>query len=223
MKKGVWFISILPALILFSFISLHAQTDSDSPPGPPDMPSDTDINKIQGVTDQIPLNEQGEFDPNKLPLSKAEQRVQAINEWLDNNASWLKWIFGMTPEISFLFGINFLIILFFINFLFLNSDYNIIAILPFSSSVSKILGIFLLILIIIGKVTVKIATFFDGLVGIWWIKVIICFCFVIAIIISNLMFSKIKEFKKKQKELEAEFNMQRIKDSAELAEGLTKQ
>ena len=89
---------------LFSLISfVPAQDEPTTPVG------DEDIEKIQRAVDYIPLDpETGGVDEEKLQLgkSKAEERIDAINAWLDENASWLRLVFGMVPEISWLFGIN---------------------------------------------------------------------------------------------------------------------
>jgi ABC-type cobalt transport system substrate-binding protein len=82
-----------------------------------------DVENIQGtIKNYTPINEDGEFDPSvyKPFKSKAEQRIDAINLWLDNNVSWMRFIFNMKPQISFLFAANVYFILFFLLLLVLN-------------------------------------------------------------------------------------------------------
>jgi len=84
-----------------------------------------DAEKIGSAIDNYtPVNEEGEFDPTKLiPLkSKAELRIEAINQWFVDNASWLRVVFGMVPEISWLFAINVYFMLFFLNLLLFHAD-----------------------------------------------------------------------------------------------------
>ena len=156
MKKSVILLFIF--LLLFSFSFISAINEPTTPIG------DEDLNKIQSGINQVPIDPgTGQVDQDKLNLgkSKAEERMDAINNWTENNASWLRFIFGMVPEISWKFAFNFLIILFFINLLFLNSDYNISNLLPLSETTSRIIGLLVLISVILLQVTVKMATIID--------------------------------------------------------------
>ncbi len=64
-----------------------------------------EVKDIKDKIDQIPIDpETGEFDPNRLNKSIAEERVEKINNWIEENAEWLKLIFCMVPEISWLFA-----------------------------------------------------------------------------------------------------------------------
>ena len=68
-----------------------------------------DVENIQGAIDNYtPLDESGEVNFSKYkPLkSKAEERMDAIDLWLKDNAPWLSLVFGMVPEFSFYFMVN---------------------------------------------------------------------------------------------------------------------
>ena len=102
MKK--WLVFVLLFVLLTSFI--YAQN------GEPEMPEspvgDEDMQKIQEAVDAIPLDESGKFDASKLEgrKSAAEARIEAINLVIAENASWLRFVFGMIPEISLFFAVN---------------------------------------------------------------------------------------------------------------------
>jgi len=76
-----------------------------------------DVEQIKGlIGNYSPLDESGDVNFSKYQpfKSKAEERIEKINLWLKDNASWLKIVFGMVPEISWLFAINIYILLFFL-------------------------------------------------------------------------------------------------------------
>ena len=84
-----------------------------------------DVEEIQGAVDNYtPINEDGEFDPSKFnnTISKAEERINEINGWLEENASWLNLVFGMTPEISWIFALNLYFWLLFLLIFAINAD-----------------------------------------------------------------------------------------------------
>ncbi|MBT3398171.1 hypothetical protein HOA55_03995 [archaeon] len=54
--------------------------------------------------------------------SNATKRIEAIDFWLEDNVGWMKYLFNMKPQISWLFAFNLYFILFFIVALILNSD-----------------------------------------------------------------------------------------------------
>ena len=120
MKKiGVLFIFLLLGLSLFSFVSAEDETPPSAGVG------DEDVEKIQGaVDDYVPIDDSGEFNSSKFTpqISKAEERIKEINQWLSDNASWLAVVFGMVPEISWLFAINSWSLLFFFTLLVLNGN-----------------------------------------------------------------------------------------------------
>ena len=83
-------------------------------PGTPGDIDSGDVEAVQDVISNIPIGDDGKFDPTKFePIkSKAEERIDKINAWLSENAVWLKVVFGMVPELSWLFAINLFIWLF---------------------------------------------------------------------------------------------------------------
>jgi hypothetical protein len=121
MKKiGVF---ILLFILVFSMTSVLAQ--EEEPLETPGGVGEEEYDAIQGgIEEYTPIDEEGQFDPGKFtPIkSKAEERIEAINQWLVDNASWLSIVFGMVPEISWLFAMNLYILLFFIVSMVLNGD-----------------------------------------------------------------------------------------------------
>ena len=65
-----------------------------------------DVDEFNNLTEKIPINDEGKIDQEKVHglISKAEERANEINGWLDENAYWLSPVFGMTPEVSWLFA-----------------------------------------------------------------------------------------------------------------------
>jgi hypothetical protein len=112
-------------LLIFFISSLGFVLAVDGAPSVPGGIGEEDYDNIQGaIEDYTPIGDDGKFDSGKFkPLkTKAEERIEAINRWLSDNASWLSIVFGMVPEISWLFAMNFYILLFFLVSLVLNGD-----------------------------------------------------------------------------------------------------
>ena len=67
------------------------------------------IDKVGGVYNP----DTGEFNDSSVfwGISEAEKNINGINEWLDSNVAWLKFVFRMVPEISWLFFFNILFVL----------------------------------------------------------------------------------------------------------------
>jgi len=82
-----------------------------------------DVVELQGIIDQLPFEEGGEtnFSKYKPFYTRAEIRIDAINEYLDENAGWMRYLFQMRPQISLLFALNLYFILFFFLIFFLNA------------------------------------------------------------------------------------------------------
>jgi hypothetical protein len=81
--------------------------------------------QIDGALDNIPFDlETGEFDVSAVDgiKLKSQERLDKINSWLENNVSWLKPIFRMTPSLSWLFFVNVYIMLFFLTVLVFNAS-----------------------------------------------------------------------------------------------------
>lgn len=213
-------------LVLFSFVS--ALDDLDKPTT--DIGSKKDVEKIQGaIDDYVPIGETGEvdFDKYKPFRTKADERINAINLWLEENASWLKVIFGMVPSITLLFAINFYILLFFIVTLILNANATFglleslgqkIDLIFFEASWAKLLGFLIFIILLVTKVFVKIANFVYGLWNIIW-NYILPLGFAIAIVVGivvgiifvfllisapHVLMEIAKKFEERKKKKEAE-------------------
>jgi len=117
-KIGVW---ILLFVLAISFV-LAADTTAPSIPGGID---DESLDATQkAIDDYSPLNKSGEVDFKKYQpfKTKAEQRIEGINEWLDDNVSWMRYIFWMKPQISGLFIFNVYFILLFLTILVFNAQ-----------------------------------------------------------------------------------------------------
>lgn len=89
---------ILFALILSSFPQVHAQTP-DNP-----IPLANLGNATGGILNPEGINTEQINKTAQEYKSKAEQRIEAINLWLDNNAKWFKTILGAVPEVSWYFA-----------------------------------------------------------------------------------------------------------------------
>jgi len=199
-----------------------------------DMPSTGigvgDAEKIQkAIDDYSPLNESGKIDYDKYKpfKSKAEERIDKINEWLVSNASWMKVIFGMVPSISWLFAINFYILLFFIVTLIFNAEgffgmfeslNQKIDLLFFEVSWVKLLGFAVFLLLLISKVFVKLANFVFDTIEIFWnyvlpgglaaaviAMVLVAIVFILLLIFAPKILIAIKKwFDERRKKKEAE-------------------
>lgn len=92
-----------------------------------DVPSaavgEEDVEELQGIIDQLPFDEGGEanFSRYKPFVTRAEERIDAINLWLDSNAGWMRYLFQMRPQVSLLFALNIYFILLFFLIMFLNA------------------------------------------------------------------------------------------------------
>ncbi len=144
MKK--WFGIFVLIIIFSSFVAL-----ADDPPIGGFNESDKE--KIDKAINSIPINDDGSFNGSILnPVkSKAEQRIDAINKWLEDSAPWLSVIFGIVPAISWLFAANFYLMLLFAVF-----------VLNFQGTKFKIFGWIVYIFFLLKKVYVSIA---EGMVS----------------------------------------------------------
>ena len=215
--KKVLFLCVL----LFSLILINAQ---DMPQTPPIVEEET-AKKIQEFGEKIPLNpETGKPDQEKLKpwKSKAEERI----EWLNNNTKFLKPItkysIGEEFALSFRFLLAFFIWCFFVMAFF-------VAINGYSSlSEGVSLGIALALGVVLGNLGFikKIIDLIGYLLKSWWtwsLAIII----IIVLIIIEIKFGKIlKERRKKMKEMMREIKMEEGERAAEAlseaAKGLEK-
>lgn len=72
---------------------------------------EVDAEKLKNIKDYSPIN-----------LTAAEVRIGKINDWLKENATWLKVVFGMVPSLTWLFAVNLWLWLWFLVVLGLNAD-----------------------------------------------------------------------------------------------------
>ena len=208
MKKGASLsVFILLSLFLFSFIPMI------SAQGPGDMP-DTgiggeDVAKIQKTIEDVQ-------DISGLK-SKAEQRIDAINQWLDDNVSWLKIIFAMRPEVSWIFALNFLLILFFL----VNFRNIFVFFSSLSENIATIVGILLTIVVIQLQITVKSAIWLVNLFSQWWFKLII----IVGVIVLIALSTYFGKFGMKRRAMaakqEEELGRIKLKGAAKVAEKMT--
>ena len=108
-------------------------------PSLPGLPGD-DV-EIETETDPVSEAEQMQADIDetlgKIPIDpatgefnvsaveniklKSQERIDKINAWMDENMSWMHFLFRMNPAISWLFFVNVYIILFFLTALVFNA------------------------------------------------------------------------------------------------------
>jgi hypothetical protein len=181
MKRGISIFLLF--ILLFSFASALDDSQLDDLQGIGDQTQDT--------IDNLPINERGEIDKEKLGFqkTKAEERIEKIDFWLDQNTPWLRHIFGMRPEISYLFAINFLLILTFIVY-FRNA---FVLFSAFSETVATILALALAVMTIQLQVSVKSAEFLVGLFSQWWFKLILIAALIVVIAMSKYVSGYIKK------------------------------
>jgi len=135
------------ALFIFAilFISFLSSVIAEEMPDPTAGLKDS----TGGILDEEGLHT-GNINTTISPYkSKAEERIDAINNWLENNASWFKIVFGMVPELSWLFAIVlYFWLLFFVN-LVLNG--NIFGIIISNKNYARIAGAALFVILIVTK------------------------------------------------------------------------
>lgn len=175
MKSRVLILGLLIVSMMF-FATAQDSPDIDM--------GGADVEDIQGAVDDFsPLDEDGEFDPDKYKpyKSKAEERIDKINLWLEENASWLKVVFGMVPSITWGFAMNLylfllaLVILAFngnATFGFFDSLSREIDLALFEVSLAQILGFVIFVMLLVMKIYVKLSVFILSLIDIIWHKVI---------------------------------------------------
>jgi len=171
MKRSVWIFGLLLILMIGGVI---AQDAPDLGIGGTDKDTITEAQKKLS-----PLNEEGELDIEKYKpfKSKAGERIDEINLWLEENASWLSAVFGMVPVLSWLFAINLYLILLFFVILVLNGDAILdifevlgakIDLVFFETHWSNIFGFGVFATLIVTKVFVLLAKFLHDIFEIFW-------------------------------------------------------
>ncbi|MFA5060698.1 MAG: hypothetical protein WC494_00065 [Candidatus Pacearchaeota archaeon] len=162
MKKRVLALTLLSLIFLSVFVIANETLVEES-----------EVKDIQEKIDQIPLDpETGEFDPNKLNKSIAEERVEKINSWISENAEWLKIVFCMVPEISWLFAfVIYIWILFFMVFILNRKIFQLLSPIGRSTqanAISWIAGIGIFAISVALKIIFYIGEFFYNLWIIVW-------------------------------------------------------
>lgn len=180
MKKSI---VILVLLFYFSFYVV-AQEDFG-----PDIGED-DANKLLNITDNIPIDEDsGDVDWGKLngTITKAEERIDKINFWLEENTSWLEIVLGMVPEISWKFAWNFYFMLLFLVVFVLNGSFMFSF---FGENRQRIIGLAVYIILLVMKVYVSLASFAMALMVLLWnlflsLSLIAAIIFAILVIVTD--------------------------------------
>ncbi len=162
-----------------------------------------DVEQIGELQEKFsPLDESGKVNFSKYkPFgNRAAERIDAINLWLGENASWLKVVFGMVPSITLLFAINLYLWLLLFMILVLNGN-----ILDFGVSDKKfdfgffegtwgnILGAVVFVILLATKIIANLAIVVLNLLGVIWNYVIplgivlVILAFILAIVIFVLL------------------------------------
>jgi uncharacterized membrane protein len=224
---------LLLALLLMSF-SLVVALDEPSSPGGLGGDKVDEINEAQEK--YSPLDESGKvnFSKYKPFKSKAEERIEGINLWIKDNASWLSVVFGMVPEISWLFAINLYVVLFFFMSLVLNgaSLFGFFEVLNkkidlgfFETSWANILGLGVFVVLLITKFFLNVLVLpsyhFWLLVfeyG-WWAIALFWVVLIVLIVFFPRVLRKIRvsmELRKRRRAKEAEeFNREVLEKTVE--------
>jgi len=113
LNKG--FCLLLGFILVFSLIGFVVAE------GPSTGINKRDVDKIQGAMNNIPLDNSGKIEYRPF-RTKMEQRIGKINIWLDENVSWMKFLFHMKPKLSWLFIFNLYFILLFLTILVFNAE-----------------------------------------------------------------------------------------------------
>jgi hypothetical protein len=218
MKK---LMGILALLLLTTFVLAVEE---------PTIATDSDVEKIEGAIEIIPIDENtGKIDPDKLnPFkTKADERIEKINLWLKGNASWLKVVFGMVPSVTWLFIINFYLLLWFIVLLILNGNATFgwmpmtffskkINLILFEWTGANIFGLLIFLLVhvsgIIQVAAISIELFFTVLNQTFFFKLLTTIIAIILLVAISRVLKKVQakfeERKKAKAQAEQELNQE---------------
>jgi len=156
--------------------------------------------KIQNATGQIPLDSSGNVDQAKLNSSilfvnsKAQERIDNINAWMETNLSWLHLFFRMIPSISWLFAWNLYFILLALTYLVVN--YKIYLGPFFENDVyGLIFGsvLFLVLLfsgayVFLAQITINVIDIFWNIILPWGIAIAVILVIVFIIVIAAMAY-----------------------------------
>lgn len=165
MKK--WFSLFVLAVIIFSFVCVFGEEPSVGV-------GEEDVKKIENLTNKIPIDpDTGDFDPGRTGFnkSKAEERIEKINIWLSENASWLKLVFGMVPEVSFLFAINLFLWLWCFTYVFLNAIFTQFLFID-DEKKARFTGFLLFVILVVTNFIYSTALLIYKILFVFWTKII---------------------------------------------------
>jgi uncharacterized membrane protein len=147
MKKSHGMLLVLISLLLVSFVfAVDAPIDIDE--------IEKGAEKIEEGLEDV---EDTIDDPGSiLKKTKAGERIDKINLWFENYASWLKLVFGMVPEISWLFAFNLYFWLLFLIILVLNQSFLNSFL---SEGKARIAGVAIFIILVFTKIILNMASF----------------------------------------------------------------
>jgi hypothetical protein len=188
MKSGV---VLLLSLILFIGLVSVSPIKAESPSAPV---SDSDMQKIQGVTDQIPIDNSGGLDQGKIAgwKSQAELRIEAINKYV---GPITKLLFGVELTLSWIFIFAFILWVELAEFI----GFPLQALFNMKYGLSVIAGL-AASSIIMHSFGEKLSNLLNSIFNVWW-------SVLSAIVVSIIFFFIIwpfimKGFKKKREEAE---------------------
>lgn len=235
MKRGI--VILIVAILLLNLFIVSADSSYLNPNPSDNTPGSGDVNTIQNATNQIPIEDNGTINTSGFVgwTSKAELRIKAINQWLVDNASWLKVVFGMVPEISWLFAINIYMILLGIVVLVLNADAFVVEWIK-NKNLARLFGAIVLVIGMMLKYTVFAANIILKLIQINWaiikvggtiaiiiavIVIVVLAIFAPAVLVKLLaMLRQWQEARKKKQEEEKTEVAQKV--TQKIAEGMIK-
>ena len=197
---------LIVGIFLVAFVSMVLAQQQQ-----PQLPGGAQI-----LINNSPLNEKGEIDTQKIGnlTTKAEERINAINLFFKEKLSWMRFIFGVTPELSWGFAMNFLlwVILFFFLFLVL-PNFNISISIP--TILFRLIGFGILVALSWFKVILKSAQLLDELAITWWGKaLVVLILFLLTVILLGVQKVALKQ-KKRRDEIIKDIN--RDKRAAKIA------
>ena len=230
-KLGVLFIFAILILSLFSFAIAEEMPD----------PTAGIKDSTGGILDEEGLHTENINTTISPYKSKFEQNIDKINTWVKNNASWLVYVFGMVPELSWLFALNLYCLIFFLVLLVLN---GIIIRVPVEllmsvgkstkekeTTISRIIGLAIFLFLLETKFFLNVIVrpaiwFWDKVITYGWIAMIIAAVILIVIMIFfpqllSSLTAIYESWKEKKAKRQQERNQETLHEDTEVAEKFT--